>query len=265
MLLMFIKRLLKRSTEQQHSTEFTGKLENIIISIQNGDISLRNELIHQYQPFVTKVTNKVCKRYVDRGSDDEYSIALSAFNEAIDAYRSHLHPSFLAFSETVIRRRLIDYFRKESKYQLQVPMSSFDVQNEDEIYNPIETQMAVEEHSRSNVIQDRKWEIEQFSLLLKQYGMTISDLVDASPKHSDTREMLISVSQMIAQNESFSAHVIQNKTLPLKDLTPLVDVSRKTLERNRKYILALSLIQIHEFHYLQEYLKGPEGKEGVRV
>ncbi len=266
MLLMFMKRLLGKSTEQrQHDTDSVGALESKIIAIQNGDTTLRNELIAQYQPYVIKVVNKVCKRFIDRYRDDEYSIALLAFNEAIDSYQVHCHPSFLAFSETVMRRRLIDYFRKEAKYHLQIPMSGFDMNNEeDETYNPIEIQMAVEDHQNLQINEERRWEIERYTELLEQYGMTMQDLVDASPKHADTRVTLIEVSRIIVENEALAAQVKNQKTLPLKELTPLVHVSRKTLERNRKYIIAISLIRMHPFTYLREYLKIPDEKGGEK-
>ncbi|MCY7801218.1 RNA polymerase subunit sigma, partial [Bacillus haynesii] len=67
----------------------TGKkkqtLEESVISIQKGNQQLQNELIDQYKPFVAKTVSSVCKRYIDE-KDDEFSIGLIAFNEAIEKY-----------------------------------------------------------------------------------------------------------------------------------------------------------------------------------
>jgi RNA polymerase sigma factor len=46
------------------------------------------------------------------------------------------------------------------------------------------------------------------------------------------------------------------KRLPIKELERHVHISRKTIERNRKYIIAIAIILSGEFHYLQDYIKG---------
>ncbi|MCY8267971.1 RNA polymerase subunit sigma, partial [Bacillus haynesii] len=77
----------------------TGKkkqtLEESVISIQKGNQQLQNELIDQYKPFVAKTVSSVCKRYIDE-KDDEFSIGLIAFNEAIEKYSSDKGNSLLA-------------------------------------------------------------------------------------------------------------------------------------------------------------------------
>jgi RNA polymerase sigma factor len=36
----------------------------------------------------------------------------------------------------------------------------------------------------------------------------------------------------------------------------MVDVSRKTIERNRKYIIAIALIMTGDYVYMKDYIKG---------
>ena len=60
-------------------------LSEIVMLIQKGDIELRNELLKQYKPFIKKSVSSVCKRYI-RETDDEFSIGLIAFNDAIDRF-----------------------------------------------------------------------------------------------------------------------------------------------------------------------------------
>ncbi|ATA59272.1 RNA polymerase sigma factor SigI [Geobacillus stearothermophilus] len=56
---------------------------------------MRNELIEQYKPFIAKTASSVCKRFI-REEDDEASIGLIAFNEAIEKYAPHKGGSFLS-------------------------------------------------------------------------------------------------------------------------------------------------------------------------
>ena len=92
-------------------------LESKVLLIQQGDTTLQNELIHSYKPFIAKTVSSVCKRYIHE-SDDEFSIGLIAFNEAIQKYTPEKGNSLISFSEVLIKRRVIDYIRLQStKYK----------------------------------------------------------------------------------------------------------------------------------------------------
>ena len=49
------------------------------------------------------------------------------------------------------------------------------------------------------------------------------------------------------------------RQLPIKELTLLSAVSRKTLERNRKFIIAAAIIMQGDYPHLQAYLELPDG------
>lgn len=61
-------------------------LDEQVASAKQGDDEARNEMLKQYQPFIAKSVSEVCKRYIDPARDDEFSIGLLAFNEAIQSY-----------------------------------------------------------------------------------------------------------------------------------------------------------------------------------
>lgn len=92
------------------------KLEESVVLIQQGDQTLLNETIDSYKPFIAKTVSSVCKRYIYE-SDDEFSIGLIAFNEAIEKYTPERGSSLLSFAEVIIKRRVIDYIRKQVKDQ----------------------------------------------------------------------------------------------------------------------------------------------------
>ena len=102
----------------------------------------------------------------------------------------------------------------------------------------------------------RKEEILQFSEKIHQYDLSLKDLIHYSPKHADARKNAIMVAKILTENESLKNSLIKNKRLPMKQLESYVPLSRKTLERNRKYIIAISLILIGDYVYLKDYLKG---------
>ncbi|WP_281889871.1 RNA polymerase sigma factor SigI [Paenibacillus sp. YYML68] len=263
MLLVLFKRFLGK--RQSPDTEEQRTPEEIVLQIQAGDIRLRNQFITDYQPYVAKVTSRFCKRYVDPSRDDEFSIALGAFNEAINQFSAQAGRSFLGFSEQVIRRRLIDYVRKEQRFSGQVPYSTFDVEDEENnTVNPIEVHQAIEQFEKQKGIDERRSEIVDLSRCLSEFGIRFEELVDASPKHDDSRQSLLFIARQLSAHPELMRTMLQKRMLPIKELLALVDVSRKTLERNRKFIIAVALIFNGPYPYLKDYLQIRDDEEEGR-
>ena len=81
-----------------------------------------DRLIEEYMPFIRSETAKFLK-YPPDDSDDELSIAMFAFYEAIRNY-SRLKGSFLKFAAMQIQHRLIDNYRKERRNQGHVSLDA---------------------------------------------------------------------------------------------------------------------------------------------
>ncbi|QGG46690.1 RNA polymerase sigma factor SigI [Heliorestis convoluta] len=229
----------------------------LLVRAQEGDDTSRNALIKKFTPFIMRVASNVSGRYVRLGSDDEASIGLIAFNEAINNYREEKGVSFLSFADTVIRRRLIDYFRKESKAQKVLPLSSFEDRNDEsgeDVSNRLEIRQAQETFRIENEATDRRAEIVQYDKLLRDFGLSFAELVEVSPKHEDARRRAIDVARLIAETKEYRDYLKVKGSLPLKALEKEVDMSRKTLERQRKYIIAVTVIFLENLEYLKEYI-----------
>jgi len=229
----------------------------LVLEAQKGNSMVRERLIKSYTPFILKTASKISGRYVRIGEDDEVSVGLIAFNEAIDCFDDAKNSSFLSFAETVIKRRLIDYFRKESAVgKKTVPLSSFE-QDDDKpegIYYHLELKQSVEEFQEKNAVAERKEEIIHFTRKLMEFGISFQELVSLSPKHEDARIRAMEVARIIAEDPDMTSHLMRKKELPLKDIECKVEISRKTLERQRKYIIAITLILINDFDYLKQYI-----------
>jgi len=229
----------------------------LVQEAQRGNSTVREHLLKSYTPFILKTASKVSGRYVRVGEDDEVSVGLMAFNEAIDCYDTGKNNSFLSFAETVIKRRLIDHFRKESVVgKKTVPLSSFQQEDDDNEsrYYYIEAKQSIENFREKDAAAERKEEILLFTQKLTEYGISFPELVEISPKHEDARIRAMEVAGIIAADPTMKAHLMTKKELPLKQLEQKVGISRKTLERQRKYIIAITLILIHDFDYLRDYI-----------
>lgn len=257
MLLLLFKRFLRKSAPSGYkNSESKPDPEQWVALIKQGDELQREQFIADYKPYIVKVTSRFSKRYIDPSKDDEFSVALLAFNEAINQFDSQAGKSFLGFAETVIRRRLIDYVRKEQKHLQTVPYSMYDAETEDQPqYNSIETLQALSAYETKQTDTDRRGEIEELSMELENYGITFLELVDHSPKHKDSRQLLIGIARVLAMDAKLMDIVRQTRRLPIKELMELCAVSRKTIERNRKYIISIALILTGTYPFLNDYLQ----------
>ncbi len=230
-------------------------LEETVLLIQQGDRSLLNELIEAYKPFIAKTVSSVCRRYIYE-TDDEFSIGLIAFNEAIEKYSPERGSSLLSFSEVIIKRRVIDYIRKQSKYQhISINITS-DTQEEESAGTAIVNELSLDDYHKKTDEQLRKEEILHFQTLLKTFDLSFYDLVENSPKHTDARKSAIMTAKILVANDDLKEFLFEKKRLPIKQLETIVDVSRKTIERNRKYIIAVALILSSDYVYMKDYIKG---------
>lgn len=199
----------------------------------------REKLISDYTPFIKKQLSQLTNKYIDDRNSDELSIGLIAFNEAIDIYDS-MKGSFLSFSGILIKRRLIDYLRK-NHIENTIPLDLYRESGDD-----FESE-------------NRKLEMLSFVSLLSIYNISLADLVKQSPKHSDTRKISAKIAHKICESKILLEYLKSKKTLPVKELVHNLNISRKTIERHRKYIIALVIIISEDLPMLKQYIYSESG------
>jgi RNA polymerase sigma factor len=149
---------------------------------------------------------------------------------------------------------VIDFIRKESRQQtVKLDKNSED---EDTIQSKYEVDVSIDDYQKKLEQEHRRDEITHYQSVLRQFDLSFQDLVDNSPKHADARENAMKVASTVIQNNEFKRTLFYKKRLPIKDLEKHVQVSRKTIERNRKYIIAVCIIMASDYVYLKEYVKG---------
>lgn len=268
MLLALWRRWVGRSRFNADSASVGQSPEEAVASIQLGNEELRNDLIQQYRPFILKTASRFSKRYIDPSRDDEYSVALTAFDEAINGYSPESGGKFLSFAAQVMTRRLIDFARKEERHAALVPFSAMESAGEDEGLSPLtrlESKEALAAYDLDREKAARREEIEALAEELAGFGIRFAELSDHSPKHHDSRKLLLGIGRRLAETPDLFALLKEKRQLPLKELCEKERVSRKTLERNRKYLIAVALIAGGPYGWLKPYIEEeePEDKGGA--
>jgi len=223
--------------------------EEYLAAAKEGDHAAREEILETNKTFIYKVACRFSLKQLQWGQDDELSVALIAFNEAIDKYQCEKNVPFSVFARVVIKHRLIDYFRKEKKL--------IEISFDDNSWPTEEKRLAQETQREETIIRERRDEIKDYETLLKKYGLDLKELARSTPKHKPTCRQFIEVASRLAEDAKMFAYFVETAKLPLKELELACGIPRKTLERHRKYIAALSLIfgYPEEFTHLLSYLR----------
>ena len=226
----------------------------LIREIQQGNENLREELLASQKDFILKYSSLLCKRQLDWQNDDELSIALVAFNKAINSYNPALGKSFTAFSKVLIRNSHIDYFRKQRK---ELPAQPVPDAGEISFYT--ENAKSYEAFFIEEENRERAYEIQRFKEILGHFGLSLQDLLRGSPKHFDTREKLKEIVRKTCRENDLISRIYRYKKLPLKEMQILTGEKKKVLGKWRAYLLAMILISTHnELESLATYIWGKD-------
>lgn len=228
-------------------------MQEALYYVQCGDEQLQNYLLVKYHPFIAKCVSEVCSRYIDPKVDDEYSIGLCAFYEAMLKYCPTRGKSFFSFANVVVKRKVIDYIRYTRKGPQVVSINT--MYKDEARVNQGEIVAATENYLRACDRWCLKEELKDFQQDLQGYRICLKDLIKVSPKHEDARKSAARIARMLYEEEHLNKYVKTKKKLPLKLLHHKVEVSKKTLERQRKFILAMFIILNEDYLHLKHYIK----------
>ena len=229
-----------------------SELDILAVNAKDDENSM-NLLITKYENFILKCASAAGRKYISK-SDDEWSVALAAFTEAVRSY-SLVRGSFLNFSELVIRRRIIDYIRSKSRYapEILVKPSLF----ESEVYEDEDYSLHSEIASKVSEEVDNplKMEIYLINEIFSGYGFSFMDLTGCSPKAMKTKKACAHAVAYMINNPILVGEMKIKRQLPLNLIEKNAKVPRKLLERHRKYIVAAVEIMSGDYPHLASYMR----------
>jgi RNA polymerase sigma factor len=219
-----------------------------------------NAFIERNIKFIKFCAYKSVHRFITE-SDDEYSIALSAFNEAIESF-DESKGSFSSFAQMVIKRRLLDYLQAEYRHKQEISVEPYTMEGEldENEENPLafELKKKTAELSEQNAdIQSTatvKDEIDALSLVLSEYGFGFMELTKCSPTAQKTQAACAAAINTLISSPDLMRDFRRLHALPIKELSARSDISKKILDRHRKYIIAAVEIVCGDYPLLSEYM-----------
>ena len=215
------------------------------------DMEAADRLIGSYMPFIKSETAKFLKRPPVEGHDDELSIAMIAFHEAVRGY-SRSRGAFLKYAAMIMKSRLIDYRRKEQRHgnviSLDAPAGEDDAPLSDTIADETD-------HNEAYVVREAtRAEIEELTRQMREFGVSLSDVADNCPKQQRTLEACRKALWHAKEHPELLDELLKTRRLPIARLSEGSGTERKTLERHRKYMVALLLIYTNGYEIIRGHL-----------
>ena len=211
-------------------------------------------LVRDYQNLLLSEAHKYTGKYITV-SDDEYSIALAAFHEAVISF-DETKGQFLSFVRVIISRGLIDYLRKQGRDPETVSLDSATDEDsaQQSIVNQTQFHLYEEKEAEAARQSEIRYEIEEMQNILRNYGFSFYDLSKVSPKAEKTKTACTEAIVTLLLDHSLSEKMQQSRMLPIAEIDRKSNIPRKTLDRHRKYIIAGAEIFLGEFPHLAGYL-----------
>ena len=200
----------------------------------------------------------------DHRYEDELSIAMLAFYEAVLSYEKH-RGAFLPYAARAIKNRLIDHYRTERRHgnviSLHAPAGGDEESGHllDALPDHRDEIGAYEQRTASQA------EIQEFGAQLARFGLSFSDVADNCPRQERTLAACRRVLDYARANPALLEKVAETGKLPMNELALGSGTERKTLERHRKYLVAILLAFTNGYEIIRGHLCqiGP-GRGGER-
>lgn len=229
-----------------------NELEQRVKEAKNSS-QLLEQLISDYLPFIKKQVGSMMGLGLEY--DDMLSIAMLVFSNCVHQYEIE-RGNFLSFVKVSLKNRLIDESRREMKNKLIVPLYK---ETEDEALLCTENQIALQHYDKEMERKNLCIEIEDLSIKLEKFDITFSQLAAICPKHNRAKRQCYGIALAVVNNEAMKTKLMESKKIPQKELAGMFKISVKTIEKHRKYIVALVILIDGDYPGIQAFL--PKSKE----
>lgn len=215
-----------------------------------SDAEAADAVIREYLPFIKAEASKALGGRFVSEQDDEMGIAMFAFHEAIESY-SRLRGAFFPYASLLIRRKLIDYHRRQKKHDNVV---SLDIEQEGRTLRETvpDERDAYDDYDGRTATQS---ELAELRAQLAKFSISLSDIADNCPKQGRTYGACRAVLQYAVEHNELIRELLRTGRLPVAALSQGAGVERKVLERHRKYIVALLIIHTNGYVMLRDHIK----------
>lgn len=229
-----------------------------------ADPEAADGLIRQYMGFIRSEVLKSAAPTHGGPPEDELSIAMAAFYEAILGYERG-RGAFLSYAARAIRNRLVDHYRRESRHSGQLSLNvPREEEGSEELLDSIPDSR--DEIEARDLQEASRKEIAEFGRQLAAMGISFSDVAESCPRQSRTLAACHRVLAHARANPHLLERFVRSGRLPVSELALSSGTDRKTMERHRNYLAAILLAFTNGYEIIREHLRQmTSGEKGGRM
>lgn len=219
------------------------------IETAKTDNTALDSLITEYLPFIKRAAAEACISGMEY--DDRFSLAMLSFMVCVKQYKAE-RGNFIAYAAACIRNRLIDESRKQSKYNRRViPLFP---EGDDKAEETAADKASIDAYNRDKERESLSNEINVFSGQLKEYNITFNELPSICPKQTVTRKKCVDIGRYAAETAEIKNTLIKHRRLAQSELASKFNLSEKTIEKHRKYIISIVLLYTGDYPFIRAFL-----------
>ena len=227
------------------------------IAFAKTDDEELERLIGEYLPFIKKEIAKTNVGGLEY--DDKVSLGMLVFMNCVRQYKEE-RGGFLSFAAVSIRNRLIDAARKAGREAGQT--LSFTLEEEQTPAANAEQKASVQQYCKEREQQALQEEIETLAAVLQVYGLSFAKLAAIGPKQKRSRLLCARLANGVVRDEGRMADFIKTGRLPQRALAGQFNIAEKTIEKHRKFIVALVVILSGDYPGIRGYIPGSREVNG---
>ena len=178
-----------------------------------------------------------------------YCIGSVQASEASGASRG----PFLKYASLRIRHRLIDNYRSEKNNNTNI---SLDAPSDDEGNSTLLDTIKDEDTPIEDmeIRQATAQEIAHLTQQLQEFGVSLSDVADNSPQQKRTLAACQKAVAYSRAHKDILEEFLSTKKIPVTRLSKEAGVEKKTLERHRRYLVAVLLICTNGYEIMRSHI-----------
>ncbi|MCR4807021.1 MAG: hypothetical protein K5857_05035 [Lachnospiraceae bacterium] len=214
----------------------------------------RESFIRDMEQMILKFASRVSGKSITT-SDDEWSIALWAFNSSIDTYADE-QGDYLSYARTRIKSALDEYRIGEKQHKaVEIPFDPDDLlSNGRNLVLEMVSRETELEQVRTAEEEEARAEIAELGGILKEYGFSFFDMAGQTPRGSSKQDCSRVISYL-KSNRTILKAVLDDGKVPAGMLSAKTGVSLGTINKFDKYILMAAVVAGGQFPTIAAYIR----------
>ena len=209
-----------------------------------------DSLVTDYLPFLKKEIAK----YENMGFsyDERLSLAMLVFVNCVKQYDED-KGKFISFLSASVKYRLIDQYRINKKDRRVVSIHG-DANSHEDGDDHMTDEISVQRYLKSEEEKGLREEIHAFNEELKEHSLSFSTLKENCPKQKRSRKLCMKLAFEIANDAAMKENFMKSGRLPQTEAAMRTGISVKTVEKYRRYIVALVILLLGDYSSITSFI-----------